>query len=90
MSSNQPPPSPWKKPKVVSLGNRTKSLKRKSEIFNTLNSENNPSLDDSSLPSRDAKIGKTIFNRFSINRDSANFSFKSSEKNLPAVILKLS
>ena len=76
------PPSPWKKPKIVSLS-KTKSLKRKSEMFNaSLNNSganngsfrldtNSQELDENSLRDdtdspRLAKLPKTILNRFSI------------------------
>jgi hypothetical protein len=76
------PPSPWKKPKIVSLL-KTKSLKRKSEMFNaSLNKSganngsfrldtNSQELDENSLRDdtdspRLAKLPKTILNRFSI------------------------
>ena len=76
------PPSPWKKPKIVSLS-KTKSLKRKSEMFNaSLNNSganngsfrldtNSQELDENSLRDdtdspRLTKLPKTILNRFSI------------------------
>ena len=94
------PPSPWKKPKIVSLS-KTKSLKRKSEMFNaSLNNSTNGSfrlesnsqeLDENSL--RDdvdspklSKFPKTVLNRFSImNSNSLSNSFNNSLNESPAV-----
>lgn len=94
------PPSPWKKPKIVSLS-KTKSLKRKSTMFNdSLNNSTNGSfrldsnsqdVDENSL--RDdidspklSKLPKTVLNRFSImNSNSLSNSFNNSLNESPAV-----
>ena len=73
--------SPWKKPNRVSLA-KTKSLKRKSELFNgSLNNsasngsfrfESNPDIDENASLTettdspRSSKVAKTVLNRFSI------------------------
>lgn len=82
-TNNQPPPSPWKKPKTMSLS-RTKSLKRKSDIFGTsgVNLENNPGLAENETSAKSAKIGKNIFNRFSINNTLNNYSFENNKKSV--------
>ncbi|CAF1073552.1 unnamed protein product [Brachionus calyciflorus] len=72
-TNNQPPPSPWKKPKIVSLS-KSKSLKRKTELFSSnTTSENN---DEFSQPQ--TKITKNIFNKFSLNTNLTNFNFSNS------------
>lgn len=76
-TNNQPPPSPWKKPKVVSLS-RSKSLKRRPDFLNpNATSENNHSNDELNQPQ--PKISKNIFNRFSVNTNLTNFNFSNSE-----------
>ena len=79
-ASTSMPQSPWKKPKIVSLS-KSKSIKRKSELFsaasltNSLNLNNteelNGSVEFSSQPL--PKQRKSVLNRFSI-RSSINFS----------------
>ena len=74
-----PPQSPWKKPRVSLL--KTKSIKRKSDIFN-LNgstnvsslSNNNSLIQNENSDEQTPKTRKTIFNRCSISNNS-NFSF---------------
>lgn len=67
------PPSPWKKPKIVSIG-RTKSLKRKSEIFKSSKTDGiNPNLPKVSHNTiaedieHSSKERKTVQSRFSIS-----------------------
>lgn len=67
-TKNQPPPSPWKKPKVVSLS-RSKSLKRKTEVSN-LNLE----VDNDDLAQPQPKITRNIFSRFSVGASLTNTS----------------
>lgn len=72
-ASNQPPPSPWKKPKVVSLS-RSKSLKRKTDLLNS-----NSSTENDELTQPQPKITRNIFNRFSIGANLTHTSSLSSE-----------
>lgn len=65
-TKNQPPPSPWKKPKIVSLS-RSKSLKRKTEISNS-------ETDNDDVAQPQPKITRNIFNRFSVGANLNNTS----------------
>ena len=87
------PPSPWKKPKIVSLA-KTKSFKRKSEIFNINSTNEGPISNGSKFQSENelniineeqqaSKERKTIINRFSIR---SSLSFNSAENNLTAIV----
>ena len=87
------PPSPWKKPKIVSLA-KTKSFKRKSEIF-TINSTNEGTYSNGTKFQSENELNiineeqhqaskerKTIINRFSIK---TSLSFNSAENNLTPI-----
>ncbi len=75
-----PPQSPWKKPRVSLL--KTKSFKRKSELFNNPNDDSinssklqaDNSIAEESEFCQKPKERKTILNRFSI-KNSSSFSF---------------
>jgi hypothetical protein len=88
----EPPQSPWKRPKLVSIS-KTKSLKRKSVLFGeTLNNSSNGSFvdnnnDNDDSPMRLAKTPKTHLNLFkvmssqSLNNSSLNGSPLASTEN---------
>ncbi len=75
-----PPQSPWKKPRVSLL--KTKSFKRKSEIFNSINNDGinssklqaDNSIAEESEFCQKPKERKTVLNRFSI-KNTTSFSF---------------
>jgi hypothetical protein len=77
---NAPPPSPWKKPRGVTLLKGTKSLKRKSDIFNNsgLNNSQNSFVQDGHADEHmqeQSPKRKTFANRFSINTSNLSFGF---------------
>jgi hypothetical protein len=79
---NAPPPSPWKKPRGVTLLKGSKGLKRKSDIFNNsgLNNSQNSFVQDGSTAPDDhmqekSPKRKTFASRFSINSSNLSFGF---------------
>lgn len=91
MADSPCPQSPWKRPKVVSL-TKTKSIKRRSEIFAAHNANNDsfgnspsvPRMLESSIVEEDGfapkapKERKTLLNRFSVK---SKFGFSASNEN---------
>jgi len=91
MTDSPCPASPWKRPKVVSL-TKTKSIKRRSEIFAAHNANNDsfgnspavPRMLESSIVEENdfapqaAKVPKTVLNRFSVK---SKFNFNGSNEN---------
>lgn len=91
MADSPCPQSPWKRPKVVSL-TKTKSIKRRSEIFAAHNANNDsfgnspsvPRMLESSIVEEDGfapkapKERKTVLNRFSV-KSKFNFNGNSNE-----------
>ena len=78
-----PPQSPWKKPKGVTLLKSNKSLKRKSDMFNNSGLNNSdfhsPQTSFSCQPDIEEQSPKnrkiSLFNRFSISKNSLNLSY---------------
>ena len=77
------PPSPWKKPKPRVSLLKTKSFKRKSDIFNLSNNDsfNSSSIrvpsdipDEDESAGQNAKERKTMVNRFSIKNRVSGFA----------------
>lgn len=91
MADSPCPQSPWKRPKVVSL-TKTKSIKRRSEIFAARNANNDsfgnspsvPRMLESSIVEEDGfapkapKERKTLLNRFSVK---SKFNLSASNEN---------
>jgi hypothetical protein len=102
MIGNEPLPatvqqSPWKKPKPVVSLSKTKSLKRKSEIFTTIASNDHidSPLDPSNSTTTSSELSnlndfeepssksrKTFSNKFSVRNDNLNGNLSNTQLNL--------